>query len=67
MIKKRFTSFYLPVGLIILNSFGPLLNRETFKLLGTVNGKLTGCSLEGIAFAIPVFKISEYLNLNFDK
>lgn len=48
------------------NSGGPLF-EESGILHGLVVSKLVGFSTEGIGFAIPAYKISEYLNINFTK
>lgn len=44
------------------NSGGPLFD-STGKLLGVIVSKLVGYSTEGVGFAIPSYKISEYLNI----
>ncbi|MDA3882364.1 MAG: trypsin-like peptidase domain-containing protein [Bacteroidales bacterium] len=44
------------------NSGGPLINKEA-KLHGVIVSKLFGFGVEGISFAIPAYKIKEYLNI----
>jgi len=44
------------------NSGGPIFD-ERGVLHGVVVSKLVGFATEGVSFAIPGYKISEYLNL----
>ncbi|MFO7869249.1 MAG: trypsin-like peptidase domain-containing protein [Bacteroidales bacterium] len=44
------------------NSGGPLLNKSG-DLNGVIVAKLFGFGVEGISFAIPAYKITEYLNI----
>lgn len=46
------------------NSGGPLFD-DNFKLRGIIVSKLIGRATEGVAFAIPMTKIDEYLKLEF--
>lgn len=46
------------------NSGGPLLTEDG-SLKGVVTGKLVGNNVEGIGFAIPAYRIAEYLGLIF--
>ncbi len=46
------------------NSGGPMFNKEG-KLYGIVVSKLVGAFAEGVAFCIPAYRISEYLNIEF--
>lgn len=46
------------------NSGGPLVNRQG-ELMGIVNSKLMGIGVEGIAFAIPADRISEFLKISY--
>ncbi|MCX6208551.1 MAG: trypsin-like peptidase domain-containing protein [Bacteroidetes bacterium] len=46
------------------NSGGPMFNKDG-KLYGIVTAKLFGLGVEGIAFAIPAYKIKDYLNIEF--
>ncbi|MEO1415668.1 MAG: trypsin-like peptidase domain-containing protein [Bacteroidota bacterium] len=46
------------------NSGGPLTTGMG-QLIGVVNSKLMGLGVEGIAFAIPAYKIREYLSLYY--
>ncbi|MEL6695722.1 MAG: trypsin-like peptidase domain-containing protein [Bacteroidota bacterium] len=46
------------------NSGGPL-TTEDGQLIGVVNSKLMGFGVEGIAFAIPAYKIRTYLSLYY--
>ena len=46
------------------NSGGPLFN-ENAVLYGIVTSKLFGFGVEGIAFAIPAYKLKEYLHIDF--
>ncbi len=45
------------------NSGGALIDRNG-KLLGVVNSKVTGFGIEGIAFCIPAYKVSQFLGLS---
>lgn len=45
------------------NSGGALIDRNG-RLLGVVNSKVTGFGIEGIAFCIPAYKVSQFLGLN---
>lgn len=47
------------------NSGGPLVNSKG-ELIGIVNSKLVGTSVEGIGFAIPGVRIAEYLKLTVE-
>ncbi|MBA3901811.1 MAG: trypsin-like peptidase domain-containing protein [Bacteroidetes bacterium] len=47
------------------NSGGPLLD-ENGKLHGIIVSKAVGVNTEGIGFAIPSYKIQEYLNISFN-
>ncbi len=47
------------------NSGGPIFDKSG-TLHGIVVSKLSGISTEGISFAIPSYKISEYLNITFN-
>ena len=46
------------------NSGGPLLTEDG-SLKGVVTGKLVGNNVEGIGYAIPAYRIAEYLGLIF--
>lgn len=46
------------------NSGGPMFNKDG-KLYGVVTAKLFGLGVEGIAFAIPAYKLKDYLNIDF--
>ena len=46
------------------NSGGPMFS-STGKLYGVITSKLFGIGVEGVAFAIPAYKIKDYLNIDF--
>ncbi len=46
------------------NSGGPMFNKDG-KLYGVVVSKLVGAFAEGVAFCIPAYRITEYLNIEF--
>lgn len=46
------------------NSGGPMFNKDG-KLYGIVTSKLFGIGVEGVAFAVPAYKLKEYLNIDF--
>ena len=46
------------------NSGGPLFDQSGL-LHGVIVAKLVGESTEGISFAIPAYKIGEYLNISY--
>lgn len=46
------------------NSGGPLFNKAG-TLHGVIVAKLVGSSTEGISFAIPAYKIGDYLNITY--
>ena len=46
------------------NSGGPLLTEDG-SLIGVVTGKLVGNNVEGIGFAIPAYRIAEYMDIVF--
>ena len=46
------------------NSGGPMFNLAG-QLVGVVSAKLFGFGVEGVAFGLPAYKISEYLNIEF--
>ena len=48
------------------NSGGPLFNKEGV-LDGVIVSKLVGESTEGISFAIPAYKIGEYLKISYNQ
>lgn len=47
------------------NSGGALIDRDG-RLLGVVNSKVTGFGIEGIAFCIPAYKVSQFLSLSLE-
>ncbi len=47
------------------NSGGAMVNKEG-KVLGVVNAKLSGYSIEGVAFAIPSYEIANRLKIRFE-
>ncbi len=52
------------IGVSPGNSGGPMFNKDG-TLYGVVVSKIIGGGAEGIAFCIPAYKISEFLNISF--
>ncbi|WP_164891052.1 S1C family serine protease [Botryobacter ruber] len=47
------------------NSGGALIDKNG-KLIGIVNSKVTGFGVEGIAFCIPAYKVTQFLALSYE-